>query len=100
MGPHQFETAVLNLAINARDAMQGGGTLTLELANVRLDDAYAAQHSEVQVGQYVVFGVTDTGAGMPPDVVARAFDPFFSTKGDDGTGLGLSMVFGFVKQSG
>jgi signal transduction histidine kinase len=98
--PHQFETAVLNLAINARDAMPRGGKLTLELANIRLDDAYATLHDEVQAGQYVVFGVTDTGAGMPPEVAARAFDPFFSTKGDGGTGLGLSMVFGFVKQSG
>ena len=98
--PHQFETAVLNLAINARDAMQEGGKLTLELANVRLDEAYAALHDEVQAGQYVVFGVTDTGVGMPPEVAARAFDPFFSTKGESGTGLGLSMVYGFVKQSG
>ena len=98
--PHQFETAVLNLAINARDAMSGGGRLTLELANVWIDEAYAQRHEEVEPGQYVMFGVTDTGAGMPPDVASRAFDPFFSTKGDAGTGLGLSMVYGFVKQSG
>ncbi|HEX4505292.1 MAG TPA: CHASE3 domain-containing protein, partial [Alphaproteobacteria bacterium] len=74
--PHQFETAVLNLAINARDAMPEGGKLTLELANVRLDEAYAALHDEVAAGQYVVVGVTDTGVGMGPDVAARAFDPF------------------------
>jgi signal transduction histidine kinase/CHASE3 domain sensor protein/ActR/RegA family two-component response regulator len=98
--PHQFESAVLNLAINARDAMPGGGKLILEMANTWLDDAYAASHDEVRAGQYVMFSVTDTGAGMSGEVMARAFDPFFSTKGEGGTGLGLSMVFGFVKQSG
>ena len=99
--PGQLESALLNLCINARDAMPDGGRLMIEITDVILDEAYASQRADVVPGAYVQISVSDTGGGMTPDVAARAFDPFFTTKAKGkGTGLGLSMVYGFTKQSG
>jgi PAS domain S-box-containing protein len=98
--PNQLSTAILNLALNARDAMPGSGKLTLETGNVYLDENYASMHSEVTAGNYVMIAVSDTGSGIRAGDLERVFDPFFTTKEvGKGTGLGLSMVFGFVKQS-
>jgi len=99
--PDQLENAVLNLAINARDAMNGEGRLTIEASNAFLDDQYVRQHDDLSAGQYVMIAVTDTGTGIRPDVLERVYEPFFTTKAEDkGTGLGLAMVYGFLKQSG
>jgi signal transduction histidine kinase len=99
--PAQLENAILNLAINARDAMHGTGKLTIEAANASLDDDYAHRLDDVPAGQYVMLAVTDTGGGIAPELLEQVFEPFFSTKPEgQGSGLGLSMVYGFVKQSG
>jgi PAS domain S-box-containing protein len=98
--PSQLSTALINLALNARDAMPDGGKLVLETGNVHLDDSYARAHAEVQPGPYVMIAVSDTGQGIPAAIRDKVFDPFFTTKGvGKGTGLGLSMVYGFIKQS-
>jgi PAS domain S-box-containing protein len=98
--PNQLESAILNLAINARDAMPDGGRLTIETANSHIDAAYARQHRFASPGQYVTVSITDTGHGMSADIISKAFDPFFTTKPiGQGTGLGLSMIYGFARQS-
>ena len=99
--PSQLENAILNLAINGRDAMDGRGRLTIEAANSVLDDDYARMHDDVRPGQYVMVAVTDTGSGIPAEIIEHVLEPFFTTKSDGkGSGLGLSMVYGFLKQSG
>jgi PAS domain S-box-containing protein len=99
--PGQLETAILNLVVNSRDAMPVGGRITIELSNIEIDEEYVERNPDAKAGDYVTIAVTDTGTGMPPEVVERVFEPFFTTKeAGKGTGLGLPTIYGFVRQSG